>query len=910
LIGFVLYSLIERQTTTKDFIMETAKRHISDHAAVGKLIRKELKEAFPGTKFSVRGECFAGGDAVRVSYTDSVPSGEVEAIANKYKSGSFNAMEDIFEYNQKEGPTVKYITVSRTISEEHKQEFKNQFADYYSGDFSEYDQDRMQYQYLSKKNFDLGTVDIRGDKKREEEPEAAQTILPNLNGRDEIEKKILNDDISPDELKEFSQKWFANAEQIKKEVSNLYNVKQLKSMVQVSYATKKADFVKKFYDQTFFSFIVCGSMVSYGLQTTFAEAALSLIMKTTTAETITAAAKKRNDEKAEREEYKKSFMKSLKNPKTLKEFKTFISIKGLGHLSPEQEEKFDSLQASRTTEAREQEQKNISSSHEKISVDSEDFIITEDFHTKKEIKIFIVKAKKHFEKTEFFALKARAKKNNGYYSRYSTGFIFETLEDAKNFCGLDNTPEEETETPEAPETPETAPETPETAPETPETAPSNEIEEAEKAFSSCPSLSNEIRLNEAHKQTETPENKNALKLKGIAKKIIDRENENLNRDRLTNTPKRAREAAYAEETAQKAIFQAELILKVAEAIEKGDTKYLKNIKNRAQVERLEDELNFAHRVAAKKGENENGPSVDDITHARSIEALTLNKEAGLSIAKEIENIPGFKLLSKRLRVVNPWDTDTLQVSKWLEDLKKIEKQYKKNQIPFFWQLENELKRIKNFHSLGLQTDSEAREALRELARLKTGLQAPTKCPIKEAQRALIGQKNIGIEYFPTPKELVQKMLSYASIFEGAEILEPSAGAGHIADIIKEEHKNISLDCFEWSNTLQNILSLKGHDIKGNDFFECKKQYDFIIMNPPFSKNQDIDHIKHAFKCLKNGGRIVSIMSEHAFFSSGTKETDFINFIDENGFSEKLPEGSFKNSDVRTGVNTRIVVLDK
>lgn len=60
-----------------------------------KNIRKELKAAFPETAFSVRSD----NDSVNIHWTLGPSSHDVEQITGKYKKGSFNGMEDIYEYD-------------------------------------------------------------------------------------------------------------------------------------------------------------------------------------------------------------------------------------------------------------------------------------------------------------------------------------------------------------------------------------------------------------------------------------------------------------------------------------------------------------------------------------------------------------------------------------------------------------------------------------------------------------------------------------------------------------------------------------------------------------------------------------------------------------------------------------------
>lgn len=63
---------------------------------VAKNIRKQLKGAFPGVKFSVRSDL----SSVRVSWTDGPTVDKVEAITKRYQGGRFNGMEDIYESSE------------------------------------------------------------------------------------------------------------------------------------------------------------------------------------------------------------------------------------------------------------------------------------------------------------------------------------------------------------------------------------------------------------------------------------------------------------------------------------------------------------------------------------------------------------------------------------------------------------------------------------------------------------------------------------------------------------------------------------------------------------------------------------------------------------------------------------------
>ena len=87
-----------------------------------KNIRKELKLAFPDSKFSVRK---AHHGSVNVAWWDGPTTKEVEAFTNKYKAGSFNGMEDIYETKISPWNTVfggsEYIFCGRSYSLEFLQ---------------------------------------------------------------------------------------------------------------------------------------------------------------------------------------------------------------------------------------------------------------------------------------------------------------------------------------------------------------------------------------------------------------------------------------------------------------------------------------------------------------------------------------------------------------------------------------------------------------------------------------------------------------------------------------------------------------------------------------------------------------------------------------------------------------------
>jgi len=157
----------------------------------------------------------------------------------------------------------------------------------------------------------------------------------------------------------------------------------------------------------------------------------------------------------------------------------------------------------------------------------------------------------------------------------------------------------------------------------------------------------------------------------------------------------------------------------------------------------------------------------------------------------------------------------------------------------------------------------------------------------------------------TPKTVAEQLIQLARIDGNSRVLEPSAGIGNIADIIKRTTSNI--DVVEQMSGFRELLQLKGFNLVGYDFleYETDQVYDAIIMNPPFSDEQN--HIKHAYSLLKDGGTLVSITSPHWTFANDKKSVEFRNWTEnENSYTTDLSSGTFE----MTGVASKILVIEK
>lgn len=412
----------------------------------------------------------------------------------------------------------------------------------------------------------------------------------------------------------------------------------------------------------------------------------------------------------------------------------------------------------------------------------------------------------------------------------------------------------------------------------------------------------------------------AAKLREAGEKLKATAEVDFGRDRLANTPRRARMAAGAEADASQRLSIAGTMINLAAAIEAGDARHLNGITTRAAVETLDAMVRRAvydadHHLSygeqqARKGR---APEPDDIRTAR-LPKFSLHGNVAADIASQLRGVKGASKLSAwaykvservgRDSVATLPDDDAAMIRSLL---KKLDDRGEKHTA---WQLRNTMTVRDRLARAGITSDNDLRLALAEYLVFRNG---PKKAdPIKEAERALVGQK-VGVDFFPTPKPLAAKMAELASIEPGMIVLEPSAGSGNLADAARDAGGQV--DTVEVSDILRNVLRAKGHAIAAHDFdtFEPGKQYDAVIMNPPFSNRQDAAHIMRAYDLLKPGGKLVAIAGEGVFFGSDKKALAFRAWLDEQGGEiEKLPENTFKGIDLpaQTGANARLIIISK
>jgi hypothetical protein len=725
---------------------------------------------------------------------------------------------------------------------------------------------------------------------------------------------------------------------------------------------KKADAVQAAYDSMLGTFNL-GDSITFSMGVGSYEKALQAKVDGYTQADLDkyAADYKKNVE--ERKQRMAERAEGVKDPKTIDDFKTLLAIRAreagkpmtFGELrmslTPEQRATFDELTATETRSGR-KETKDSRATEVRTAEQKVDGQIIETKHTQKGHNIFVVQLAERVSKEDYTTLNAAAKKLGGYYSSFRgrgavPGFQFKTKDEAQAFVDL--AAGDKTAAKEAVRSRRDAFEDDrsQTAAER-LTSMADALEERADAISNADRKTNTARRAAQASSAEA----GASNMKALAKtmrniaraiesdsaKFLDRVRQKVQVELLSDAVRSAKRselrAKYPEyidqekhqydaatgETADYAdwpmytMYRSDLANLGRKLIEKDGTKKLGQ-----RLLKVADDVTDAYLKFAK----ENLTKVATFTKTDGgIAAFTSKADAEASIARSGYKGKAIAYSVKRnehLIIMSPsmarekgaWKGDddkriTLAPDFGAELVTTLSRRGG-GEAP--WQFESVKRRRDVLSRMGIETPAEFRAALREFIALQEQAEAPDK--IKQMERAMIGRRKDGLDFFPTPQEAADAMIEAAEIEPGMAILEPSAGMGHIADRIREA--GVEPDVIELSGDRRELLEAKGYNVVGTDFLEVDGQYDRIIMNPPFSDRRDAEHVQHAYELLRPGGRIVAIMGEGVFFGQDKKAVEFRAWLENvGGTSEKLGEGTFLDPTlpVNTGVNARMVVISK
>jgi SAM-dependent methyltransferase len=130
------------------------------------------------------------------------------------------------------------------------------------------------------------------------------------------------------------------------------------------------------------------------------------------------------------------------------------------------------------------------------------------------------------------------------------------------------------------------------------------------------------------------------------------------------------------------------------------------------------------------------------------------------------------------------------------------------------------------------------------------------------------------------------------------VLEPSCGDGRILDGIRMRRQ--SGFGIEYHPGRAAEARAKGHAVLTANFLEhpATPEFDAVVMNPPFYGKHYAQHVRHAYKFLRPGGTLVSILPAAARYDHNELQGEW----------RDLPVASF--AEAGTNVPTTMLKLRK
>lgn len=165
-------------------------------------------------------------------------------------------------------------------------------------------------------------------------------------------------------------------------------------------------------------------------------------------------------------------------------------------------------------------------------------------------------------------------------------------------------------------------------------------------------------------------------------------------------------------------------------------------------------------------------------------------------------------------------------------------------------------------------------------------------------------------FFETPVPTVKYLVELAEIRPEHYVLEPSAGRGRIANEIIKITSKLTLVELDPKNR-QHLKDAFDIALEPDflQYVDDGDGFDRIVMNPPFAKQADHNHVLHAYSMLKPGGRLVSVMAGGIAYRLTNKSHRVRRLIEDgDGQIIQLPPGTFHESG--TDVQTVVVVINK
>jgi len=168
------------------------------------------------------------------------------------------------------------------------------------------------------------------------------------------------------------------------------------------------------------------------------------------------------------------------------------------------------------------------------------------------------------------------------------------------------------------------------------------------------------------------------------------------------------------------------------------------------------------------------------------------------------------------------------------------------------------------------------------------------------------------DFYPTPEALFHRLLNGKRYLDG-KILEPSAGKGDMIRYIRGmmgRRERYPIDAIENDPRLVNALMGEGISVVWDDFltYETFKEYDYIIMNPPFSNG--VAHVLKALELAENQisrCEVFAILNKETINNAySTKRQELLRKLDEYGAEIRYVSDGFIDAERKTDVEIALI----
>lgn len=599
--------------------------------------------------------------------------------------------------------------------------------------------------------------------------------------------------------------------------------------------------------------------------------ALDALVENTTEDDLKAYAEQRKKAREERAAARAEAVEAIKNPKTIADFRQFMSYhvrdgktvrEARALLTPEQQSAYDLLEAEQSRAARKDrkdEQRDV-----RVAGQTVDGQIIATKHTKKGHDLFVVQLAERVSREDYETLNTSAKKIGGYYSSYRgggaiPGFQFTDRTQAEAFVKLAQG--DKTAASEAAAARRDA-----FQDDRSQTAVQRLTEMAERLDERADeSLGRERKANTerrarfagAAEAAARADKAMAATMRNIAgaieagrAKFLDRVRQKVQVEMLQGFVRSAKDAelrakylSYADQqrhqgeppTAETAEFadwptysayRSDLASLARQLLDVDGTKLMgqrlmkvADDVTEAFAQWAREGLNFARLsvYTTQGGKRPSFPTKDDAERA-----IARSGYKGKAIAWNVKRGDHTIIMSPSEAIARGiWKGDgdkriTLDPEFGAELVQKIGRANRRGaKVSVPWQFETAHDRRAAFARMGIETPFEFRAALREFIGLRE--QPAEADKVKQLERAMIGKRNDGFDFFPTPEATADEMVAAADIQPGMRVLEPSAGIGHIAERIRAA--GFEPDVVEIGHDRRELLEAKGFNVVGQDFLE-------------------------------------------------------------------------------------------